>query len=71
MPKSKPRVCIQNLQKGLQVFGLQNIFHKFPIIRHLLQPTAKKLNVKDLTRLLTPQFSEEGTTMLIREKKVY
>ena len=71
IPKSKLHVYIQNLQKGLKVFGLQNIFHEFPTMRDLLQPTAKKLNVKDLTRLLTPQFSDEGTAMLIREKNIY
>ena len=71
IPKSKLHVYIQNLQKGLKVFGLQNIFHEFPTMRDLLQPTVKKLNVKDLTRLLTPQFSDEGTAMLIREKNIY
>ena len=39
-------------------------------MRHLLQPTAKKLNAKDLTRLLTPQFSEEDTTVLILKKSI-
>ena len=69
--KSKPHVCIQNLQKGLQLFGLQYIFLEFFITSYLLQLIAKKLYVKDLTCLLTPQFSEEGRTKSYPRKKKY
>jgi len=63
--------CIANLQRGLDVFGLTKIIQEVPILLHLLTPTKHKLAVRMLLNLLTPEFSEEGSTAYLREKKVY
>ena len=64
-------LCINQLQKGLQVFGLQELFFQFPFMRHLLQPSSHALTVKNLMCLMQPQFSPEGSTAFSREKEVY
>jgi len=62
---------IQQLQKGFQVFGLQEIFHSFPIMQNLFMPKQDPLTAKRLTQILQPQFSEEGSLSLHREKGIY
>ena len=63
--------CISQLQKGLQVFGLQELFFHFPIMRHLLHPSNHALTVKKLMFIMQPQFSPEGSTAFSREKEIY
>lgn len=63
--------CIANIQRGLNTCGMSHIFQCFPIVLQLLQPSKKKLTPKILLHLLTPEFSEEGSTAVIREKEVY
>lgn len=53
------------------MFGLVRIMQKVPILLHLLQPSNHRLVAKMLLNLLTPEFSEEGSTTCLREKKVY
>ncbi|XP_068704511.1 uncharacterized protein [Montipora foliosa] len=63
--------CITNIQRGLDVFGLEEIICRVPILLHLLRPTNHTLAPKMLLKLLTPQFSEEGSSAYLKEKKVY
>ena len=63
--------CIVNIQRGLNVFGLVRIMQKVPILLHFLRPSNHRLVAKMLLNLLTPEFSEEGSTTCLREKKVY
>ena len=63
--------CITNIQRGLDVFGLGEIIRRVPILLHLLRPTNHTLAPKMLLKLLTPQFSEEGSSAYLKEKKVY
>lgn len=61
--------CIVKLQKGLDVFGFSKIFEKVPILLHLLRPSTHKLAARKLLNLLTPEFSQEGSTSYLREKQ--
>ena len=63
--------CIVNLQRGLDVFGFFKIFQKVPVLLHLVRPTTHKLAARMLLNLLSPKFSEEGSTCYLREKQVY
>ena len=63
--------CIVNLQRGLDVFGFIKIFQKVPVLLHLVRPTTHKLAARMLLNLLSPKFSEEGSTCYLREKQVY
>lgn len=69
--KSTSECCILNLQRGLDVFGLLKIFQKVPVLLHLLRPTTHKLAARMLLHLLSPKFSEEGSSTYQREKQVY
>ena len=60
----------KNIQKGLQVFGLQEIFLAFPILRHLFQSNSS-LSAKRLIQIMEPNFSQEGASALQREKEIY
>ena len=60
--------CIVKLQKGLDVFGFSKIF-EVPILLHLLRPSTHKLAARKLLNLLTPEFSQEGSTSYLREKQ--
>ena len=63
--------CIQHLQQGFQVFGLLEIFHSFPIMQNLFKSKQHPLTAKRLMQILQPQFSEEGSSSLHREKGIY
>ena len=69
--KSTSECCIINLQRGLDVFGLLKIFQKVPVLLHLLRPTTHNLAPKMLLHLLSPKFSEEGSSTYQREKQLY
>ena len=66
--KSTSECCILNLQRGLHVFGLLKIFQKVPVLLHLLKPTTHKLAARMLLHLLSPKFSEEGSSTYQRSK---
>ena len=63
--------CIQYLQKGFQVWGLQENFHSFPIMKTLFKSKQHPLTAKRLMQILQPHFSEEGSSSLHREKGIY
>ena len=63
--------CIVNLQRGLDVFGFIKIFQKVPVLVRLVRPTTHKLAARMLLNLLSPKFSEEGSTCYLREKQAY
>ena len=62
--------CIVELQKGLNNLGLLQLFKSFPVLLHLLRPNEVALSAKML-KLLKPEFSEEGSSAISREKQVY
>jgi len=64
-------MCVSNLQKGLNKFGLIKIFQSNPVLLHLLRPSNTQLTAKILIQLLNPVFSPEGSTAYSREKEVY
>ena len=63
--------CIAKLKQGLNVFGLLQIMQKFPILLHLLRQHNQALSVRMLLKLLAPAFSEEGSSMYLKEKAMY
>ena len=60
--------CIAKLKQGLNVFGLLQIMRKFPILLHLLRQHNQALSERMLLKLLAPAFSEEGSSMYLKEK---
>lgn len=63
--------CMFHLQRGFQVLGILEVFHTFPILKHLLQPSSTALTAKKVIQTLQPQFSAEGSTSCSREKELY
>lgn len=63
--------CIVELQKGLNNLGLLQLFKSFPVLLHLLRPNEVALSAKKMLKLLKPEFSEEGSSAISREKQVY
>ena len=69
-PSQEMPSCQKNIQKGLQVFGMQEIFLAFPILRHLFQSNSS-LSANRLIQIMKPIFSQEGASALQREKEIY
>ena len=63
--------CMFHLQRGFQVLGILEVFHTFPILKHLLQPASTALTAKKVIQTLQPQFSAEGSSSCGREKELY
>ena len=63
-------LCIRHLQRGLQAFGFQDVFYRFPILRHLFQANYS-ITPTQLIQILEPQFSPDGSTASTREKEMY
>ena len=53
------------------MFGLLKVFQKVPVFLHLLWPTTHKLAVRMPLHVLSPKFSEEGSSTYQREKQLY
>ena len=63
--------CMFHLQRGFQVLGILEVFHAFPILKHLLQPASTALTARKVIQILQPRFSAEGSSSCSREKELY
>ena len=64
--------CIRELKHGMDTLGVPVFGRSFPQLLYLLRPSAiATLSVRRLLFLLKPEFSEEGSNALSREKAVY
>ena len=64
--------CIRELKRGMDTLGVPVFGRSFPQLLYLLRPSAiGTLSVRRLLFLLKPEFSEEGSNALSREKAVY
>ena len=62
-------ICVANLQKGLNKFGLIRIFQSKPIFLHLLRPSNACLTARILIQLFNPVFSPEGLLLTPKKRK--
>lgn len=70
--KDPPRPCIAELRKGFIKLGLYQLVTSLPIFLHLLRPNeANRLSRRQLTQLLRPSFSEEGSNARKYENETY
>lgn len=69
--ENSPNSCIANLKRGLDMFGLRQLFQRVPVLLHLLRPRTSTTTAKMLIHLLKPQFSEEGSSSFLKEKEIY
>ena len=64
--------CVRELKGGMDTLGIPMFGRKFPMLLYLLRPSSIiSLSVRHLLFLLKPEFSEEGSNMLIHEKAIY
>lgn len=64
--------CVRQIQRGLEELGMLTALRELPMLVHLLRPQAqRKLSVRMLLHILKPNFSEEGSNALKKEKEVY
>ena len=64
--------CIRELKRGMDTLGVPVFGRSFPQLLYLLRPSAiSTLSVRRLLFLLKPEFSDEGSNALSREKAVY
>ena len=64
--------CVRQIQRGLEELGMLSALRELPMLVHLLRPQAQsKLSVQMLLHILKPNFSEEGSNALKKEKEVY
>lgn len=68
---NSPNECVSNLKRGLDIFGLRQIFQRLPTLLHLLRPSNTTMTARMLIHLLKPQFSEEGSSAFLKEKEMY
>lgn len=65
-------LCIRELKCGMDTLRISMFGRKFPMLLFLLkQSSIISLSVQHLLFLLKPDFSEEGSNMLIHEKAIY
>ena len=64
-------ICVANLQKGLNKFGLKRIFQSKSILLHLLRPSNTCLTARIFIQLFNLVFPTEGSTAYSKEKEVY
>ena len=60
-----------HLQRGFQALEILEVFHAFPIVKHLLQPASTALTAKKVIQTLRPHFSVDGSRSCTREKELY
>lgn len=67
----KDSICMQEVARGLKVFGLKTIFNKFPLIRYLFynSSSSSKLTPQYFLQTFVPEFSHGGSTARFRKKK--
>ena len=64
--------CVRELKGGMDTLGIPMFGRKFPMLLYLLRPSSIiSLSVRRLLFLLKPEFSEEGSNMLIHETAIY
>ena len=64
--------CVRELKCGMDTLGIPMFGRKYPMLLYLLWPSSIiSLSVRHLLFLLKPDFSEEGSNMLIHEKAIY
>ena len=64
--------CVQQIQRGLEKLGILSALQQLPMLLYLLRPQAQhKMCVQQLLQILKPNFSEEGSNALKKEKEVY
>lgn len=64
--------CLKALKNGFKEVGIYQIGCELPMFLHLLRPgPPQTLTVKNLTNLLKPEFSEEGSNSRTFESAVY
>lgn len=64
--------CVCQIQHGLEELGMLSALRELPMLVYLLRPQAQsKLSVQMLLQILKPNFSEEGSNALKKEKEVY
>lgn len=64
--------CVRQIRHGLEELGMLSALQELPMLVHLLRPQARgKLSVQMLLHILKPNFSEEGSNTLKKEKEVY
>ena len=64
--------CVRQIQRGLEELGILSTLQQLPSLVYLLRPPAQnKMCVQMLLHILKPNFSEEGSNALKKEKEVY
>ena len=64
--------CVRQIRHGLEELGMLSALQELPMLVHLLRPQAQgKSSVQMLLQILKPNFSEEGSNTLKKEKEVY
>jgi len=64
--------CVRELKCGMDALGIPMFGRKYPMLLYFLRPSSIiSLSVRHLLFLLKPDFSEEGSNMLIHEKAIY
>ena len=64
--------CVCQIRHRLEELGMLSALQELPMLVHLLRPQAQgKLSVQMLLQILKPNFSEEGSNTLKKEKEVY
>jgi len=59
-----PNLCMNEIRKSFEEFGIYQITKAFPLFIHLFRPNPlAKLTMKRLISVMNPQFSEDGTNM--------
>lgn len=64
--------CVRELKCSMDTLEIPMFGRKFPMLLYLLRPSSIiSLSVRHLLVLLKPDFSEDGSNMLIHEKAIY
>ena len=64
--------CVCQIRHGLEELGMLSALQELPMLVHLLRPQAQgKLSVQMLLQILKPNFSDQGSNTLKKEKEVY
>ncbi|XP_063397675.1 uncharacterized protein LOC134681988 [Mytilus trossulus] len=66
------RPCVKDLRKGLDSLGIYQLSITLPMVVHLFTPGPQQhMKFRQLTSILTPQFSPEGSNRRKRESAIY
>ena len=64
--------CVRQIRQGLEELGMLSALQQLPMLVYLPRPQAQhKMSVTMLLQILKPQFSEEGSNALKKEKEIY